>query len=212
VNPRAIEDPRYDGEGLGSRGFSLAAGPHHLGGWEALAYVRSRLGLVDSDFTRAARQQEVLVALRERFMGTGGNLFFQLPAILDIFGDTVRTDVPPSLLPKLALAADSIDGSSAVRVVIQKPLVKGAIAPAGYRVPNIARIRRWPRWSRPGHRLALADPRGKRLQRPSEPQRERLRDVATHRGHRGLIFRAPIKASSGVRPLVSRPVWARSSL
>jgi hypothetical protein len=28
VIPRAIEDPRYDGEGLGARGFSLAAGPH----------------------------------------------------------------------------------------------------------------------------------------------------------------------------------------
>lgn len=143
VNPNAIEDPRYDGEGLGKRGFSLAAGPHHLDGWEALAYVRSRLGLADSDFTRAARQQEVLVALRERFMGPGGSLFFQLPELLDIFGDTVRTDVPPSLLPKLALAAESIDGQSAVRVVIQKPLVKGAHrSPYGsVQVPNLAKIR-----------------------------------------------------------------------
>jgi hypothetical protein len=38
------------------------------------------------------------------------------------------------------------------------------------------------------------------------------RDVATHLGHRGLIFCAPMSACKGVWPWVwvSRPVWARS--
>lgn len=38
------------------------------------------------------------------------------------------------------------------------------------------------------------------------------RDVATHLGHRGLIFRAPMSACKGVWAWVSRPVWARSSV
>jgi LCP family protein required for cell wall assembly len=140
-NTRLIDDPRYDGLGLKGRGFRLEKGDHHLGGYEALAYVRSRQGVGDSDFTRAARQQEVLVALRSRLMG-GGHLLFQLPELLDIFGDTVRTDVPPSLLPQLAAAAEGIDGASAVRVVIQKPLVHGERrSPYGsVQVPDLKKI------------------------------------------------------------------------
>jgi hypothetical protein len=37
-------------------------------------------------------------------------------------------------------------------------------------------------------------------------------DVATHLGHLGLILRAPTSARYGVRPRVSRPVWARYGL
>lgn len=47
-NPRAIDDPS---------GFKLSAGTHRLDGRTALAYVRSRKGLGDSDFSRARRQQ-----------------------------------------------------------------------------------------------------------------------------------------------------------
>jgi hypothetical protein len=37
----------------------------------------------------------------------------------------------------------------------------------------------------------------------------RLRDVATHPNHLGLVFRAP-STCQGVLPLVCRPVWSRS--
>ena len=47
----------------------------------------------------------------------------------------------------------------------------------------------------------------------SWPSLNSLRDVATHGGrHLGLIFLAPMSVCQGVRPLVSRPVWARSVL
>ena len=59
-NPRWINDPLYDWFD-GTSGFRLSAGHHHLDGRKALAYVRSRQGAGDSDFTRAARQQQVLV-------------------------------------------------------------------------------------------------------------------------------------------------------
>jgi LCP family protein required for cell wall assembly len=122
-NERVIDDPRYDGLGLGHPGFKLEPGDHRLTGWEALAYVRSRQGVGDSDFTRAARQQEVLVALRERLLD-GGSLFFRLPGLLQIFGDTVRTDLPPSQLPQLAAVAEAMAGDGVSRTVISGPLVK----------------------------------------------------------------------------------------
>ena len=65
-NPRAINDPSYGGWTNGRIGFHLSAGVHKLNGETALAYARSRLGPGDSDFTRARRQQQLLVALRDR--------------------------------------------------------------------------------------------------------------------------------------------------
>ncbi len=62
-NPRAINDPLYDWLD-GTHGFTLPAGKVKLTGRTALAYARSRQGAGDSDFTRAARQQQLLVALR----------------------------------------------------------------------------------------------------------------------------------------------------
>jgi LCP family protein required for cell wall assembly len=53
---RAIDDPDYPGYAGGPRGFAISEGDHHLDGITALAYARSRKGLGDSDFTRAARK------------------------------------------------------------------------------------------------------------------------------------------------------------
>ena len=63
---KAFEDPSYDGYGLGEQGFSITKGTHHLNGAEALAYARIRKALGESDFTRAARQQQILVALADQ--------------------------------------------------------------------------------------------------------------------------------------------------
>ena len=91
--------PRYDGFGLDGRGFIVTPGPHHFNGAEALAYARIRKAPGESDFTRAARQQEVLVALREQ-VRRGGSLLFELPTLLDAVGDTVQTDMPVERLPR----------------------------------------------------------------------------------------------------------------
>ena len=41
-NPEVIADPTYDWLDGSPHGFYLSAGPHHLDGRDALAYVRSR--------------------------------------------------------------------------------------------------------------------------------------------------------------------------
>lgn len=120
--PKGFEDPGYDGFGFDSRGFSITAGEHHLDGANALAYARSRKAAGESDFTRAARQQQILVAMREQ-LTQGGSLLFELPGLLDAIGRTVRSDVPVDRLPTMAAIVDEVDREDMVSVVIRFPLV-----------------------------------------------------------------------------------------
>ncbi|KKU80717.1 MAG: Cell envelope-related transcriptional attenuator [Parcubacteria group bacterium GW2011_GWA2_47_8] len=80
--------------------FRVPAGKNHMDGITALYYTRSRYST--SDFDRARRQQQVLLALRDRVMSLGvltkPTFAFQ---ILDILGNHVRTDATPQEIRKL---------------------------------------------------------------------------------------------------------------
>ena len=138
---RAINDPTYRFDN-GKTGFYLSAGRHHLNGEIALAYVRSRKGAGDNDFTRAARQQQLLAAIRDKL--TAANLLTQLPSLLDAVKSTLSTDVPASELPKLAQAIQNAGLSDIQRAVIQPPLVHSVFpGPGGayILVPDFKAIR-----------------------------------------------------------------------
>ena len=139
--PKAIDDPGYDGFGEGRRGWSISAGMHHLDGANALAYARSRKSAGESDFTRAGRQQQILVGLKDAAT-KGGSLFWKLPALLDAVGDTVRTDVPVERLPQLAAAIDEMGSGGITRAVIRHPLVRSVDTRYGSSLqPDLAAIR-----------------------------------------------------------------------
>ena len=121
--PKAIEDPGYDGFGVGARGWSIAAGRHHLDGVNALAYARSRKSAGESDFTRAGRQQQIIVALKDSATD-GGSVFWRLPGLLGAVGDSIRTDLPIERLPQLAAAIDEMRSGGITRAVIRHPLVR----------------------------------------------------------------------------------------
>jgi LCP family protein required for cell wall assembly len=141
VAPRAFEDPGYDGYGLGRKGFSITAGKHHLDGADALAYARSRKALGESDFTRQARQQQILLALRNQ-VSRGGSLLFQLPELLDAVGQTIRSDVPVERLPELAAILEEVGKRGVTSVVIRSPLVHPKSTRYGdSQAPDLARIR-----------------------------------------------------------------------
>ena len=118
---RPLSDPNYGGFGVGP-GWSIEPGVHHLDGANALAYARIRKSTGESDFTRAARQQEVLVALRDRTVRAGALL--NLPSLLTAIGGTIRTDLSADRLPELAALAEQIDSSSTTRVVLSGPMIK----------------------------------------------------------------------------------------
>ena len=104
-------DPRYKEYGI--KGFNITPGRYHFDGEEALAYARVRKAAGESDFTRAARQQEVIArpprpdrprraagATRRKFLqGVGETIQHQHQAVrliadyIDVASEVEREDV-----------------------------------------------------------------------------------------------------------------------
>ena len=137
---RAFCDPTYDEYGF-TNGFSISAGRHHLNGQQALAYARVRKASGESDFTRAARQQEVLSGVRDAVVRGG---FLDDPiGLFRALGDTVLTNVPRKILPDIADIATQIGRKDTYRTVITHPLVKpGYDVRGSIQVPDLAAIRK----------------------------------------------------------------------
>jgi LCP family protein required for cell wall assembly len=112
-----INDPGYQWLDRPTLGFFLSAGTHHLDGRTALAFVRSRFST--SDFDRAARQQQLLVALEKKI--TNPDMIDKLPGLLQAASQTIRTNFPPDRLQEMLALADHVDTSMISRVVLQPP-------------------------------------------------------------------------------------------
>jgi LCP family protein required for cell wall assembly len=139
---KAFDDPEYKVFENPGPGWSISAGQHHLDGSNALAYARARKGLGESDFSRASRQQQILLALRDE-VTKDGSLLWELPHLLELVGDTISTNVPVGRLPEMAAIVDEIGDDAVVRAVIRHPLVKSKSTKYGSSlVPNLKAIRR----------------------------------------------------------------------
>lgn len=136
---RAFCDPTYDEYGF-TRGFSITAGLHGLNGQQALAYARVRKASGESDFTRAARQQEVISGIRDAIVGGG---FLNDPVgLLEAIGQTVQTNVPRGLLPDLAELAGGVGRAQTYRTVVNQPLVRSGFDVRGsIQIPDVDAIR-----------------------------------------------------------------------
>jgi LCP family protein required for cell wall assembly len=118
----ALCDARYNEYGY--NGFAINAGRYHLNGEGALAYARIRKSVGESDFTRAARQGEIVIAARDRVVDGG---FLTDPAgFIDAMGKLVETSVDPSVIGQYLPTAIGIHRDHMFRAVIQYPLVHGA--------------------------------------------------------------------------------------
>jgi len=135
-----VNDPQYVNWGHAKPGWSVAAGKHHFDGINALAYARARKGIGDSDFMRAGRQQQVLIAIRDK-VTKSGTLLWQLPQLLEIVGDIVTTDIPPDRLPGFAAVVDGIGDAKITRAVIRHPLVRSKATQYGSSlIPDVPAI------------------------------------------------------------------------
>ena len=119
VNSSAINDPSYDWLNGKALGFYLTAGAHHLNGKNALAYVRSRHGVNNSDYMRESRQQQVLVALEHKMASP--DMVIQLPTIMQTLGSAVRTTFPPGEVADMVAFGDQIPSSNITQVVLGPP-------------------------------------------------------------------------------------------
>jgi LCP family protein required for cell wall assembly len=96
----------------------IPSGLQHMDGAQALRYARSRK--TSSDFDRAARQQRLLLSLREQ--ADPQELIPRLPQLIDALKQTVRTDIPISQLDELLGLASSVDTTNIRSYVFSPPL------------------------------------------------------------------------------------------
>jgi hypothetical protein len=132
-------DGRYDEYGF--NGFAINPGHYHLDGQGALAYARIRKAAGENDFTRAARQGEIVVAARDQIVKGG---FLNDPSgFIAAMGELVQTSVDPSEVGQYIPLAATIKRDHMYRAVIQYPLVHGAANdPRGsILVPRLSQIR-----------------------------------------------------------------------
>jgi LCP family protein required for cell wall assembly len=119
VNSSAIDDPSYDWLDGKTFGFQLNAGPQHLTGKQALAYVRTRHGAGDNDWHRESRQQEVLVSLLHR-MAQPSQLL-NLPTIISTLGSNIATNFPAQSVADYVGFGQNVPSGNFNQVVLGPP-------------------------------------------------------------------------------------------
>ena len=113
-NPAVIDEWNYDWLD-GHIGLHIPAGPQHLDGRTALAYVRSRRGVGENDFIRSSRQQEVMVDLLHKM--TDPAQILNLPNVISAMGSAVNTNFP----------ADKVADYVGIGTNIPKENIKGVV-------------------------------------------------------------------------------------
>lgn len=118
---RAFTDAEYPDERHGYRTIRFATGPQHMDGARALEYSRSRHGSSGegSDFARAARQQQLLVALREKAFSIQTLLNpRRVVDILNTVADHAQTDLEAWEIVRLAGMVRDIPADQVVTRVL----------------------------------------------------------------------------------------------
>ncbi len=101
--------------------ISFPAGTEKMNGERALAYVRARYieGSEGGDFKRAARQQQILLALRDKVFSVNTAFDFRaVNAILDSLSDNIRTDMQLWEMKRFFELARMLDGATVHSVVL----------------------------------------------------------------------------------------------
>lgn len=142
-NEQDIADPSYPDANYGYDPFYLKAGWHTLDGKTALKYARTRHG--DSDFARMKRQQQVIMAARDKALrgGTLLRLLPQAPQILATLQQSINTDLSATQIMQLALVAKDVPPERIVRVSIDESATQYWTTPTGGSVvvPNRDKVR-----------------------------------------------------------------------
>jgi LCP family protein required for cell wall assembly len=103
-----IKDDQYPTADYGYTRVYFEPGLQWMNGPTAVRYARTRHD--DGDFMRNRRQQQVLLAMRDRALQTG--IISKLPTLIAELGDSVRTDLKPGQMLSLARLGQQIDGSN----------------------------------------------------------------------------------------------------
>jgi LCP family protein required for cell wall assembly len=111
--PERIEDPNYPDNCYGYDPFTIDAGRQRLDGASALKYARTR-ATFGGDVDRAARQQQVIMAVREQAtqLDTLPQLLLSAPQLWQSFQENVSTNLEFDQALQLANLVRTIPGEN----------------------------------------------------------------------------------------------------
>jgi len=135
-----VSDDRFPSVEGRLRRIYIPSGIQHMNGTEALRYARSRHG--SNDFDRGARQQRVLLSLREQ--ADPQSLIPRIPELIDALKSAVSTDIPTNQLAPLLGLASQVDTKNIRSYVFAPPFYSSDTCadPRGCVVlPKISRIK-----------------------------------------------------------------------
>ena len=118
VVANTIHDEEYPTIDYGYQTFHIDAGPQHLDGETALKYVRSRHGVGNDDFQRTKRQQQVLVAVKDKLVENKLLTPVRLLELLRVVSNSVDHDIPATTLPNLLTLASHVEFDQIEQLVI----------------------------------------------------------------------------------------------
>jgi LCP family protein required for cell wall assembly len=127
---KAIRDEKYPDDFGGTLVLEIPAGWVHMDGRTALMYARTRHQ--DSDFGRMRRQQQVLMAIRDKLLTP--ETIVALPALAQLVYNSVRTDLTLDEVGLLGCAGPQIPSESITRLVMDLAMVEAFTAETGAQV------------------------------------------------------------------------------
>ncbi|MBC7255515.1 MAG: LCP family protein [Chloroflexi bacterium] len=137
---KPIHDEKYPDNNFGTFVLDIPAGLQHMDGERALQYARSRHG--SSDYDRMARQQQVLLAIRDKALSLDIPLS-QIPTILATLGDSIKTDLTLEEILALAETAQKIDRANIRYAVLDRSMTTTVVTAKGamVEVPDWDKVR-----------------------------------------------------------------------
>ena len=129
-----IDDPLYPDSAFGYAPLYIPVGLQHMDGELALKYARTRHG--GSDFDRLRRQQQVIMAVRDKILRLEllPQLLLKLPELLKTVGDSVQTDLQFDEMRSLVQLASQIGDERIKTAVIDNSMTVSTTTPNGAQV------------------------------------------------------------------------------
>jgi LCP family protein required for cell wall assembly len=106
------------GNPYGYKRVAVLPGPQHLDGTNALEYVRSRHGDLEGDFGRSQRQQQVLLAIRQKAKQLSAA---DIPDLAATFSGELKTSMGIGRVRELLPLAGSLDPQAIRQIVLLSP-------------------------------------------------------------------------------------------
>ena len=141
--PVAINDPLFPDNAYGYDPLYIPAGHVHMDGTLALKFARTRH--IDSDYGRERRQQQLVLAIKEKLTQPGelARMLPRLPSMALTMANTVQTDMPIDQAIALATRLSQADLQTPTSVVVDNAMGREENDPTlGFiLVPDLTKIR-----------------------------------------------------------------------